>query len=294
MDEWTLNDLLECSVCLERLDTSSKVLPCQHTFCRKCLEEIVSTHKELRCPECRILVDAQINELPPNVLLMRILEGMKNSGNPMPKKKVNSFQRQKGVLITTPEGVPLTSVEGIPIGSLDGVPIPTSQGVQLTADGVPISSLRVPVNSTCNHNESSKVQAAHKLSSVRRKIDLLITTPDGVPITSFEDVSIASPEGLHFNASEGGTITSARGPMNSTCNNVDNSKIQSAQLLSSFRKRKGILITTPEGVPINFDEVPAANPTGVPITSLRGSSNSACNHTENSKIQPTQKQVIVG
>lgn len=38
MDERTLNDLLECSVCLERLDTSSKVLPCQHTFCRKCLE----------------------------------------------------------------------------------------------------------------------------------------------------------------------------------------------------------------------------------------------------------------
>lgn len=38
MDERTLNDLLECSVCLERLDTTSKVLPCQHTFCRKCLE----------------------------------------------------------------------------------------------------------------------------------------------------------------------------------------------------------------------------------------------------------------
>lgn len=38
MDANTLNDLLECSVCLERLDTSSRVLPCQHTFCRKCLE----------------------------------------------------------------------------------------------------------------------------------------------------------------------------------------------------------------------------------------------------------------
>lgn len=74
-----LNDLLECSVCLERLDTSSKVLPCQHTFCRKCLEEIVSARHELRCPECRILVDSKIEELPPNVLLMRILEGMKNA-----------------------------------------------------------------------------------------------------------------------------------------------------------------------------------------------------------------------
>ena len=84
MDEWTLNDLLECSVCLERLDTSSKVLPCQHTFCKKCLEEIVSTHKELRCPECRVLVDVKIEDLPPNVLLMRILEGMRNAA---PKKR---------------------------------------------------------------------------------------------------------------------------------------------------------------------------------------------------------------
>ncbi|XP_055534264.1 E3 ubiquitin-protein ligase SH3RF1 [Wyeomyia smithii] len=79
MDERLLNDLLECSVCLERLDTSSKVLPCQHTFCRKCLEEIVASHQELRCPECRVLVDIKIDELPPNVLLMRILEGMKTA-----------------------------------------------------------------------------------------------------------------------------------------------------------------------------------------------------------------------
>jgi E3 ubiquitin-protein ligase SH3RF len=89
MDEWMLNDLLECSVCLDRLDTSSKVLPCQHTFCKKCLEEIVESHKELRCPECRVLVDAAIEDLPPNVLLMRILEGMKNA----PKKRGTGASR---------------------------------------------------------------------------------------------------------------------------------------------------------------------------------------------------------
>lgn len=82
MDECMLNDLLECSVCLERLDTSSKVLPCQHTFCRKCLQDIIDTNKELRCPECRVLVECKIDDLPPNVLLMRILEGMRNA----PKK----------------------------------------------------------------------------------------------------------------------------------------------------------------------------------------------------------------
>ncbi|CAH0591429.1 unnamed protein product [Chrysodeixis includens] len=85
MDEGLLNDLLECSVCLERLDTSSRVLPCQHTFCLKCLKVIVESHKELRCPECRILVEVKVEELPPNVLLMRILEGMKNSA---PRKLV--------------------------------------------------------------------------------------------------------------------------------------------------------------------------------------------------------------
>jgi len=88
MDEYLLNDLLECSVCLERLNTSSKVLPCQHTFCKSCLEEILSTKKELRCPECRVLINVSIDELPPNVLLMRILEGMKNAGNGIGKKKV--------------------------------------------------------------------------------------------------------------------------------------------------------------------------------------------------------------
>ncbi|KAK4887754.1 hypothetical protein RN001_004025 [Aquatica leii] len=90
MDEGMLNDLLECSVCLERLDTSSKVLPCQHTFCKKCLEGIVERHKELRCPECRVLVPCKIEELPPNVLLMRILEGMRNA---VPKKQQSRLIR---------------------------------------------------------------------------------------------------------------------------------------------------------------------------------------------------------
>ena len=83
MDEKTLNELLECSVCLERLDSSSKVLPCQHTFCCRCLEEIVTSNSknELRCPECRFLVEnSKVSELPSNLLLVRLLEGLKTSG----------------------------------------------------------------------------------------------------------------------------------------------------------------------------------------------------------------------
>lgn len=79
MDEAFLSDLLECSVCLEQLDSSSKVLPCQHTFCKKCLEEIVLSHKELRCPECRVLVEVKVDDLPCNILLIRLLEGIKNN-----------------------------------------------------------------------------------------------------------------------------------------------------------------------------------------------------------------------
>ncbi|XP_008327066.2 SH3 domain-containing RING finger protein 3 [Cynoglossus semilaevis] len=76
-DSSSLLDLLECSVCLERLDTTAKVLPCQHTFCRRCLENIISSRNELRCPECRILVDCGVDDLPANILLVRLLDGIK-------------------------------------------------------------------------------------------------------------------------------------------------------------------------------------------------------------------------
>lgn len=77
MDESALLDLLECPVCLERLDASAKVLPCQHTFCRRCLLGIVGSRGELRCPECRTLVESGVDELPSNILLVRLLDGIK-------------------------------------------------------------------------------------------------------------------------------------------------------------------------------------------------------------------------
>ncbi|KAM4709583.1 E3 ubiquitin-protein ligase SH3RF1 isoform 2-T2 [Discoglossus pictus] len=77
MDESALLDLLECPVCLERLDATAKVLPCQHTFCKRCLLGIVSSRSELRCPECRTLVECGVDELPSNILLVRLLDGIK-------------------------------------------------------------------------------------------------------------------------------------------------------------------------------------------------------------------------
>ncbi|KAJ8282289.1 hypothetical protein COCON_G00048080 [Conger conger] len=76
MDELALLDFLECPLCSERLDATAKVLPCQHTFCKPCLRRLVSSHSELRCPECRTLAPAGVEELPANLLLVRLLEGL--------------------------------------------------------------------------------------------------------------------------------------------------------------------------------------------------------------------------
>lgn len=62
----------------------------------------MSTHKELRCPECRILVDVKIEDLPPNVLLMRILEGMRNAA---PKKRNAVPNRLQGSISPAPATV---------------------------------------------------------------------------------------------------------------------------------------------------------------------------------------------
>ncbi|XP_008048595.1 putative E3 ubiquitin-protein ligase SH3RF2 [Carlito syrichta] len=79
MDDWTLLDLLECPVCLEKLDVTAKVLPCQHTFCKPCLQRVFKAHKELRCPECRTPVFCSIEALPANLLLVRLLDGVRSS-----------------------------------------------------------------------------------------------------------------------------------------------------------------------------------------------------------------------
>jgi len=80
MDSTNIADFLECSICFEQLDEKSRVLPCQHTFCLDCLAIIVETKGHLQCPECRSdFPNLQISSLPRNVLLVRILEGLKSS-----------------------------------------------------------------------------------------------------------------------------------------------------------------------------------------------------------------------
>uniref|UniRef100_A0A3B3QBY8 RING-type E3 ubiquitin transferase n=1 Tax=Paramormyrops kingsleyae TaxID=1676925 RepID=A0A3B3QBY8_9TELE len=110
MDESSLLDLLECSVCLERLDTTAKVLPCQHTFCRRCLESIVSSRNELRCPECRILVDCGVEELPANILLVRLLDGIK-------QRPGSGGRASPGCAVGISASPPGTAVRDLPIAT---------------------------------------------------------------------------------------------------------------------------------------------------------------------------------
>ncbi|NXM07980.1 SH3R2 ligase, partial [Tyrannus savana] len=70
-----------CPVCFEKLDATAKVLPCQHTFCKPCLQRILKSQKELRCPECRTLVLCSIDQLPSNLLLIRLLDGVRCGQN---------------------------------------------------------------------------------------------------------------------------------------------------------------------------------------------------------------------
>lgn len=77
MDPKTLEQLLDCPVCFERLDETNRVLPCQHTFCKKCLETVKSKYSELRCPECRTKYNGSMKDLPCNIFVIRILEQLK-------------------------------------------------------------------------------------------------------------------------------------------------------------------------------------------------------------------------
>lgn len=85
MGEPAVMALLECPLCCLRLDASAKVLPCQHTFCAPCLHRHRAVHapSPLFCPDCRAPVPARsVDDLPANLLLVRLLEGLQGSPGP--------------------------------------------------------------------------------------------------------------------------------------------------------------------------------------------------------------------
>eukprot|EP00027_Filamoeba_sp_ATCC50430_P018149 CAMPEP_0168568772 /NCGR_PEP_ID=MMETSP0413-20121227/15765_1 /TAXON_ID=136452 /ORGANISM="Filamoeba nolandi, Strain NC-AS-23-1" /LENGTH=582 /DNA_ID=CAMNT_0008601149 /DNA_START=10 /DNA_END=1758 /DNA_ORIENTATION=+ len=75
-----INEQLTCPVCLERFK-EPKVLPCLHTFCKDCLDQIFSKSKDnsFACPTCRAktpINKSGISGLPTNFLINNILEAV--------------------------------------------------------------------------------------------------------------------------------------------------------------------------------------------------------------------------
>ncbi|XP_005380742.1 PREDICTED: putative E3 ubiquitin-protein ligase SH3RF2 isoform X3 [Chinchilla lanigera] len=128
MDDLTLLDLLECPVCFEKLDVTAKVLPCQHTFCKPCLQRIFKAHKELRCPECRTLVFCSIEALPANLLLVRLLDGVRSGQSSWRGGSL----RRPGVLTSQDSRKSRTSPRSLQTSSFRLVP-----NIRIHMDGVP-------------------------------------------------------------------------------------------------------------------------------------------------------------
>lgn len=76
--EKKLVKILECAICLDSYE-EPKVLPCQHTYCRKCLEQLAFGDGRIRkvtCPECRRVIKLPrdgIPSLPCNVLINNLM-----------------------------------------------------------------------------------------------------------------------------------------------------------------------------------------------------------------------------
>ncbi|NXA12452.1 TRI59 protein, partial [Sapayoa aenigma] len=76
-----LEEELTCAVCCGIYE-DPRVLPCSHTFCRSCLEELLqhsdfSARRRLRCPSCRALLEvpaAGLESLPVNFALKAVIE----------------------------------------------------------------------------------------------------------------------------------------------------------------------------------------------------------------------------
>ncbi|KAI3354224.1 hypothetical protein L3Q82_018759 [Scortum barcoo] len=91
-----LEEDLTCSVCYS-LFSDPRVLPCSHTFCKACLDNLlqVSTNYSiwrplrlpLKCPNCRSVVElppAGVDALPTNVSLRAIIEKYQKDSEPRP------------------------------------------------------------------------------------------------------------------------------------------------------------------------------------------------------------------
>ncbi|XP_077169136.1 E3 ubiquitin-protein ligase TRIM56 [Paroedura picta] len=75
LSEALSSGFLTCPVCLEPL-CRPKILPCLHTFCQDCLQQLAGGQEELQCPECRerVPLPAGIGGLKTNFFINGLLD----------------------------------------------------------------------------------------------------------------------------------------------------------------------------------------------------------------------------
>ncbi|XP_037534143.1 tripartite motif-containing protein 59 [Nematolebias whitei] len=91
-----LEEDLTCSVCYS-LFSDPRVLPCSHTFCRTCLDNLLQASTNysiwrplrlpIKCPNCRTVVELPptgVDTLPTNVSLRAIIEKFQRDSEPRP------------------------------------------------------------------------------------------------------------------------------------------------------------------------------------------------------------------
>lgn len=94
MDISRICELFECLLCCERLGDRSKVLPCQHTFCKECLDDWYATKGYLQCPECRTdYSGTTVDSLSPNVFLERIINEFSKKGDNDSRNREKDLKR---------------------------------------------------------------------------------------------------------------------------------------------------------------------------------------------------------
>ncbi|WAR08941.1 SH3R1-like protein [Mya arenaria] len=89
-------DLITCQICMERFE-SPRMLPCQHTFCKTCIEAVIKKRcfgehecNVFDCPVCRLQcktgngrtdMNVIMNDFPANRLMNELLEGIETYAN---------------------------------------------------------------------------------------------------------------------------------------------------------------------------------------------------------------------
>ena len=77
-----MDDKVCCSVCMEQFDNGShmpSILPCEHTFCKACIESVAKKHVLFPCPICRTDHKMPSDGFTVNRVVLDIVEKLQNS-----------------------------------------------------------------------------------------------------------------------------------------------------------------------------------------------------------------------